>query len=219
MFFHLPVSWLRGVHAAGALTGGAAARDNEGDERAKGRTTAMLNTPRSAGEGRRRREAAVLVGLPVITSAKGLRFWLDLCGVSSNNRGIFDAAFEAFGTSPPTARQPETREREEGQPATRMADDASSSGGKQSEGKRPSTGLGDEEAATVAPLPYGQAWLETTVSKLRSLHESGLGVAGMHVMAPGPGPRRRAVDLARAGVFGAPRRQDGEKGRNDAVDQ
>ena len=199
---HITVRWLRGVHAAGVLTGGTKTRDG-GEKNAGGNTTAILNTPGSAGGGGRRGEAAaaaVLVGLPVITSPKGLRFWLELCGVS-NNRGIFDRAFEAFGTNPPTPRKPNSQQDEEEESAKTAAHTSLGASGR----KMFSPGLSDEEAATAAPLPYGQAWLETTVVRLRSLHESGLGVSGMHVMAPGPGPRRRAAELARAGVFGAPR--------------
>lgn len=50
--------------------------------------------------------------------------------------------------------------------------------------------------------PFGQVWFETTMSKLKDLGGDGSRVAGVHVMAPGPGPRGRAEALVRAGVFG-----------------
>lgn len=116
----------------------------------------------------------MLVGLPVVTSPRGLRFWLHLCGVG-NNPGICDKACEAFRNSPPDATTD------------------------------PSPG--SEQAKTSA---YGEAWFEATMSKLKSLDDSGLRVAGVHVMAPGPGPRRRAGELASRGVFGSSRRRGRE---------
>lgn len=127
----------------------------------------------------------MLVGLPVITSPQGVRFWLHLCGVD-NNPGICEKAFEAFANSPPTAQQPE-------QEAGATAD--------------PSFGSGNTLERTKASS-YGEAWLEATMSKLKSFDgDCGFRVAGVHVMAPGQGPRQRASELASRGVFGSsPRR-------------
>lgn len=123
----------------------------------------------------------MLVGLPVVTSPRGLRFWLHLCGVG-NNPSICDKAFEAFGDSPPTAQPPGSRKGEE---ETGAATDPS---------------LGSEKTKTSS---YGDEWFSATMSKLKSLDDNGLRVAGVHVMAPGPGPRRRASELASRGVFGS----------------
>ena len=121
----------------------------------------------------------MLVGLPVITSPQGLRFWLHLCGVG-NNPAICEQSSEAVGNSRPTAQHPEREE------SGATAD--------------PSL-----ESETTTASPYGEAWLEDTVSKLKGLDDDcGLSVAGVHVMAPGPGPRRRASELASRGVFGPP---------------
>lgn len=136
----------------------------------------------------------MLVGLPVITSPRGLRFWLDLCGVG-NNPGISKKAFETFANSPPTAQQPEPLKEEENTGAT-----TDPSLGIVGRGSRPASGSEETEASS-----YGQAWFETTMSRLKSLDDSGVRVAGVHVMAPGPGPRRRASELASRGVFGSPR--------------
>lgn len=210
------VRWLRGIHASGALTGGAAVKD-DGEERAGGKkttTTTTLNTPQQAldrrcppqsatacrgGEGGR---AALLVGLPVITSPKGLRLWLDLCGVG-NNPGVCKRAFEAFGNNPPIpiAQQPQQSLQED------TATAADTTLGIVGNGKSSSSAFASKHAFAPSP-PYGQAWLETTVSRLRSLHE--LGVAGVHVMAPGRGPRRRADELVSRGIFGPPRRRQQE---------
>lgn len=192
----LSARWLRGIHASGALAGGAMVRETGAERAAEKQVTTfpMSYTPQSAldrryphlsataGRGGGRR-AALLVGLPVITSPKGLRFWLDLCGVG-NNPGLCKQAFEAFGnnTPVPISKQPQQY-------------------------KPSSSGFASENAFASSP-PYGQAWLETTVSRLTSLHE--LGVAGVHVMAPGRGPRRRAIELASRGVFGPPRRRQQE---------
>ena len=50
--------------------------------------------------------------------------------------------------------------------------------------------------------PFGQAWFETTMSRLKDLGGDGSPVAGVHVMAPGSGPRERAGALLDTGVFG-----------------
>ncbi|CAM9308245.1 unnamed protein product [Choristocarpus tenellus] len=47
---------------------------------------------------------------------------------------------------------------------------------------------------------YGDSWFKMTFARLRSLGDSG-GVAGVHVMAPGGIPRRRALELANGGFF------------------
>lgn len=145
--------------------------------------------------------AVLLVGLPVITSPKGLRLWLDLCGVGSDPN-ICRRAFEAFGNSPPTrlTRQSQQQRLEEREDTASAAGEAS---GMVGSGK-PSSPASAGEHAHESPSPYGQAWLETTLSNLKSLNE--MGVAGVHVMAPGRGPRRRARELASGGVFGPPRR-------------
>lgn len=161
----------------------------------------------TAGRGGGRRRAALLVGLPVITSPKGLRFWLDLCGVG-NNPGLCKRAFEAFGNNPPipTTKQPQQPLVEEREKAD-AAIPADTRLGNTGSGKLSPSGFAGENAFASSP-PYGQAWLETTFSRLIGLHE--MGVAGVHVMAPGRGPRRRAIELASRGVFGPPRRRQQE---------
>lgn len=143
----------------------------------------------------------MLVGLPVITSPRGLRFWLDLCGVG-NNPVVCQEAFEAFGNSPSIAQQPEPR-KEGGEAGTTTTTDSSLG----SFGRESRSAPGSETARAPS---YGQAWFETTMSKLKSLDDGGLRVAGVHVMAPGPGPRRRASELASRGVFGTSRRRGRE---------
>eukprot|EP00903_Cladosiphon_okamuranus_P010846 g10247.t1 len=186
--------WLRGVDATGALATGATLT-NIGDKSAGEETP--LSTRESGPDGRHRpgaaagrgetRGAAVLVGLPVITSPQGVRFWLHLCGVD-NNPGICEKTFEAFGNMPPTAQQTE-----------------------QEAGATSDPSFGSEKTLDKAKVsPYGEAWLEATMSKLKSLDDCGLGVAGVHVMAPGLGPRRRASELAIRGVFGSSSRRGRE---------
>ncbi|CAM9828125.1 unnamed protein product, partial [Ectocarpus fasciculatus] len=190
--------WLQGVHASGALEGGAVTRNaglakpGEGTDA----TVKMFETTGSADEERstshplagaaRRRGgdtgARILVGLPVITSPKGLRFWLDLCGLH-NKPGVCKQAFEAFEHPSSVVARKGTEE-----PHAHPT--------------------GEKRATAVAgspPPPYGQEWLETTMLKLKSLDGSGLGVAGVHLMAPGRVPRRRAIQLAGKGFFGEPR--------------
>ncbi|CAB1121101.1 unnamed protein product [Ectocarpus sp. CCAP 1310/34] len=190
--------WLQGVHTSGALGGSAAARNDglakpgEGTDatmkmfEASGSTGEERSTrrPTAAAEGQRGGDstARILVGLPVITAPKGLRFWLNLCGLH-DNPGVCKQAFEAFGHPSSVVARTGTEE-PHGHPA------------------------GEKQASAVAgstPSPYGQEWLETTMLKLKSLDGSGLGVAGVHLMAPGRAPRRRAIQLAAAGFFGEPR--------------
>lgn len=156
--------------------------------------------------------------MPVITSPKGLRFWLELCGVE-HNRSICKEAFKAFGNPNPGAERPLAESRT--LDATAASSSPENSVGTTSIDDNNvgrslrSFGLGDprdttgavtaqtDDDATEEVLPYGQAWFETTMSCLRGL--DGAGVAGVHVMAPGPGPRRMAKSFVDAGVFGARR--------------
>ncbi|CAM9525636.1 unnamed protein product [Ectocarpus sp. 8 AP-2014] len=190
--------WLQGVHASGALGRSAAARNaglaKTGEE--TDATVKMFATSGSTGEERSTRHplataegrrggdpaARILVGLPVITSPKGLRFWLDLCGLHDKHR-VCKQAFEAFG-----------------QPSSVVARAGSEEPHAHPAGEKPATAV-----AGSPPSPYGQEWLETTMLKLKSLDGSGLGVAGVHLMAPGRAPRRRAIQLAATGFFGEPR--------------
>ncbi|CAN0364322.1 unnamed protein product [Ectocarpus sp. 12 AP-2014] len=190
--------WLQGVHASGALGGSAAARNDGLAKPGEGTdaTVTMFETsgstgeerstrhPDAAAEGRRAGDSAarILVGLPVITSPKGLRFWLNLCGLH-DKPGVCKQAFEAFGHPSSVVARTGTEE-----PHAHPA--------------------GEKQATAVAgstPSPYGQEWLETTMLKLKNLDGSGLGVAGVHLMAPGRAPRRRAIQLAATGFFGKPR--------------
>ncbi|CAM9641319.1 unnamed protein product, partial [Ascophyllum nodosum] len=154
--------WLRGVNASGAI-GGRAVREGNG---------VLHRTPtETAGADTAQKQARLLIGMPIITSPKGLRFWLGLCGLS-HRRAICEAAFEAFGdlhaAIPTLLGKHEIRK----------------------------TGWKDDPAFAS---PYGQAWFETTLSKLKLLQ--GMGVAGVHIMAPGEAPRRRARELVDVGVF------------------
>lgn len=190
--------WLQGVHACGALGRGAAARNAEPAKPGQGTGVTVKNletsgstgedrstrNPLAAAEGRRGEDtgARILVGLPVITSPKALRFWLDLCGLH-NKPGVCKQAFEAFG-HPSSAVARTGTEEPHAHPT------------------------GEKQATAVAgspPSPYGQEWLEATMLKLKSLAGSGSGVAGVHLMAPGRAPRRRAIQLAGKGFFGRPR--------------
>ncbi|CAM9557840.1 unnamed protein product [Ectocarpus sp. 4 AP-2014] len=190
--------WLQGVHASGALGGSPAARNDGLAKPGEGTdaTVKMFETsgstgeerctrhPTAAAEGRRGGDSAarILVGLPVITSPKGLRFWLDLCGLH-DKPGVCKQAFEAFGHPSSVVARTETEE-PHAHPAV------------------------EKQATAVAgstPPPYGQEWLETTMLKLKCLDGSGLGVAGVHLMAPGRAPRRRAIQLAATGFFGESR--------------
>lgn len=181
--------WLREVYASRALTGikvdstGEPQRD--GDQR------------RSSADA-----AALLVGMPVITSPAGLCFWLDLCGVSKRD-SICKEAFAAFRTVA-------TSDKEEYDDMARLKNRAASTEGTVRDKHNFSkTAVGkdstlDGESAAGELLPYGQRWFETTMLKLRALNR--LGVTGVHVMAPGPGPRRRAQVLVDGGVFGLVRK-------------
>lgn len=119
-----------------------------------------------------RPRAALLVGMPVITSSAGLRFWLDLCGVGERGDVCKDA-MEEVGES--------VRRKE--------AQDSLEDGDQLARGNSPRN-----------PLAYGQAWFEDTLAKMRDLRE--LGVDGVHVMAPGAGPRRRLQKMVQDGLFG-----------------
>lgn len=170
------IRWLRDVSSSGAI-GGPAKLEGEGHWFSS-KTPEASRDEGNAGKKR----AKLLVGMPVITSPEGLRFWLELCGVS-HNRDICQAAYAAF-RDPLAIDQVSTSD--------------SSNGGRDLAMEREA----GEDAAPLAS-PYGQEWFETTLSKLRELEE--MGVAGIHVMAPGEAPRRRARELVDAGVFG-PRR-------------
>lgn len=165
------IRWLRGVSSSGAI-GGPAKLD---------RHLFSFKTPEaSRDEGSTdKRRAKLLVGMPVITSPEGLRFWLELCGVS-HKRDICQAAYATF-RDPLAIDQVSTSDSSNGGRDLVMEQDAG------------------EDAAPLAS-PYGQKWFEMTLSKLRELEE--IGIAGVHVMAPGEAPRRRARELVDAGVFG-----------------
>lgn len=140
--------------------------------------------------------AKVLVGMPVITSPVGLRFWLELCRVDRHER-ICKEAFAAFETPIKPTRQHLA--------GRNSAVAARISGGRKALGDKNSGGT-VPDADTDAPTqeegsaPYGREWFETTLLKLQKLDR--LGVAGVHVMAPGAGPRRRTKELIDTGVLG-----------------
>lgn len=203
--------WLQDVNTAGALRGTAP----EGKGRA-GETT----TPPHLRQNNKQITspvvgAALLVGMPVITSPGGLRFWLELCGLGSR-REICTEAFKAFGHST-AARLSHCTEKDPVATPTlvrldrRGADtsigkydemDNKRLGGRRKRGFAASETSGNdprEETPEASPY-YGRAWFETTISKLRDL--DGLGVAGVHLMAPGQGPRRRVRELLNTGFFG-----------------
>lgn len=138
--------------------------------------------------------------MPVITSPKGLRFWLDLCGVSSRH-DICKEAFEAFGYP---VGVPKTSEgsRGVGTNAVDVANHLTGSASKNSANGAAAAGTRPEEVdcpnrRSETGVSFGEMWFETTMSKLRALDS----VDGVHVMAPGPGPRRRAATLITSGVF------------------
>lgn len=157
--------------------------------------------------------ATLLIGMPVITSPEGLRFWLQLCGVE-HDRSICKEAFQAFGNPKLGAETAQAENKA-------VVSAASPSPGNSVDEKavdetnvrRSPRGFGlligsprGTKGATTAQadeatevLPYGQAWFETTMSYLRCL--DGAGVAGVHVMAPAPGPRRMAKSLVDGGIF------------------
>lgn len=145
--------------------------------------------------------AALLVGMPVITSPEGVRFWLELCGVSKR-RDICEEAYAAFGTPPATQPQEAHVEKVAAVTSSGLRSRAAVDSGDNGRDLRFDDGVTARSESRDA-LPYGQAWFEMTMHKLRSL--DGSGVTGVHVMAPSPAARRRAGALADAGVFG-PRR-------------
>ena len=223
--------WLQGVTASGALEGTTSiARDGSED---RGGDTGMPSSrswisTRSGRSGNRPAGGAtLLVGMPVITSRRGLQFWLDLCGV--NNRGLREEALNDFedpvttaAAAVPVPAKDRGKAQQNAQPRTAEAvlkaagrgsgggdlrsrnggdnnidaDRSLNSGG----GGKPSFLLDRNEY-----VPFGQAWFETTMSRLKDLGGDGSRVAGVHVMAPGSGPRERARALASTGVFGEPR--------------
>ncbi|CAM9546248.1 unnamed protein product, partial [Laminaria digitata] len=187
--------WLQGVTASGALEGTASkAREGSGDGSVGGGVGGGVETPTSRSWSSSRSDASgnrpaaagatLLIGMPVITSRRGLQFWLDLCGVS--DRGLREEVLNGFES--PTAD------------AIAAAAAAAAAVGE------PAKGGGGGESSFVlvegVDAPFGQAWFETTMSRLKDLGGDDSRVAGVHVMAPGSGPRERARALASTGVFG-----------------
>ena len=160
----------------------------------------------TAGADTAQKQARLLIGMPIITSPKGLRFWLGLCGLS-HRRAICEAAFEAFGdlyaAIPTLLGKHEIRKTSD--PVKNFAageqvitTQNSSEGGIRMGEAVVTKERGWKDDPPFAS-PYGQAWFETTLSKLKLLQ--GMGVAGVHIMAPGEAPRRRARELVDVGVF------------------
>lgn len=123
--------------------------------------------------------AKLLIGMPVITSPGGLRFWLELCGVAQRD----DICSEALGNLG----------------ASVGAGHAVGSGPSGQAFAGPREGPIDEASARARSPPYGDEWFRTTLGRLRGMGH--LGVAGVHVMAPGSAPRRRLRELIEDGVF------------------
>lgn len=187
--------WLQGVHASNALSGvkgGTPAKN----ERAASATITSTGVDKKFAGREQQKEARVLVGMPVITSPAGLRFWLELCGVDKRDQ-ICEEAFAAFET--PTMST-----------AQRLAEGTNAVAANVSGGRK---ALGDQNSEKTTPdadsdapaqaeggVSYGRVWFEKTLLKLQKLDRSV--VAGVHVMAPGAGPRRRTKELIDAGVFG-----------------
>ena len=205
----LNVRWLQDVTESGALEGSTASNSREkgsgdGDggagtytPRSLTRSEGSENHPLSGG-------ATLLVGMPVVTSRRGLTFWLDLCGVSDRKlREEVSDAFESTGAAAAAA----AAAADGGGAKSGMPRRASGlrSNGKNIDGdpllNSGGSGGGVSSGVLAQDAPFGQVWFETTMSKLRDLGD-GSRVAGVHVMAPGPGPRTRARALASTGVFG-----------------
>lgn len=126
----------------------------------------------------------------MITSPSGLGFWLELCGVDKCDR-ICKDAFAALEKTKIVTPVNHAECKYTGSSTSTEVDISS--------GVRTTHGNIKDEV-----FPYGRAWFETTLLKLQGLDR--LGVAGVHVMAPGPGPRRRAKELLDSGVFDMRRR-------------
>lgn len=260
MTFSQHTRWLQGVTASGALEGTASkAREGSGDGRVGGGVGGGVETPTSRSWSSSRSDASgnrpaaagatLLIGMPVITSRRGLQFWLDLCGVS--DRGLREevlndfesptadataaaaaaaavgepakgrdrkdaatASSTALGLRRNTATEGDTKDGDRGgakigRPRPRGNGPRSkNSGGSSIDADRSlnSGGGGGGESPFVlaegVDAPFGQAWFETTMSRLKDLGGDDSRVAGVHVMAPGSGPRERARALASTGVFG-----------------
>lgn len=123
--------------------------------------------------------AKLLIGMPVITSPGGLRFWLELCGVAKRD-DICGEALENLGASVGAGHAV-----------------GSGPSGQASAGSK--EGPIDEASARARSPPYGDEWFRTTLGRLRGMGH--VGVAGVHVMAPGSAPRRRLRELIEDGVF------------------
>lgn len=183
--------WLQAVHASGALSS-TMQRDTDG---AEDTTTPSSTPPADGGVTHPVAAASILVGMPVITSPEGLRFWLRLCGVS-NRRDVCKEAFEAFRNPAATARSSRAPTEKDGVLSSGHPERGLGSGRDFADDRTPGS---ESPALTQEMLPYGQAWFDKIMSKLRALDCSM--VAGVHVMALGPGPRRRARALVGNDVF------------------
>lgn len=238
--------WLQGVTASGALEGtasdaGDASEGGGGSGGTETPTSWSWNSTRSDDSGNRpAARATLLIGMPVITSRRGLQFWLDLCEVS--DRGLREEALHELES--PAAAAAVAAEAESAKGRDRNDDNASPTplglkkgtregatkdgdgvksgrpchrgsglrsvncGGSIVDADRGLTnGGGGEVSSTLMSArdedePFGQVWFETTMSRLKDLGGDGSPVAGVHVMAPGSGPRERAEALVSAGVFG-----------------
>lgn len=182
------------MHASRALEG----VQDEAQAKNENAVSATINH-RVASNGK---GAKLIVGMPVITSRSGLGFWLELCGVDKCDR-ICKEAFETF-ENPKTLT---TASRAECAVSSTSTELDAISGVKTAHSnitEGPHQNGGTDTHVELKVSRYGRAWFETTLLKLRDLDH--LGVAGIHVMCPGPGPRRRVKELMDDGVFNVWRR-------------
>ncbi|CAN0482736.1 unnamed protein product, partial [Discosporangium mesarthrocarpum] len=119
--------------------------------------------------------AWLVVGLPVITSPTGLRFWLNLCCIGESN----PVRLEAFAA---------------------LSEEGRGAGGEGRRGGGAGIGGGGLSRGLAGGTTdsYGHSWFDGMFANLRGLSGEG-GVAGVHIMAPGSGARRRAQALVDEG--------------------